>query len=161
MNGQCFFSRSRASHASDDMPFIVGVIDVIDEGTGRGHYGGESLDDVRSRYKDVEVVSFEVANRRIEDAIIRGPREVDVDRFDYLLNVLPPCRWTRRGDTESFYVSERITGSVVTWGVRIGERYFELRERTCWSHQDVIASCETFLQREALLSTTAAAWSLS
>ena len=43
--------------------------------------------------------------------------------FD-MLEVLPPCRWTRFDGGEIFHVSERITGNLVNWYMRKGNNYF-------------------------------------
>ena len=51
------------------------------------------------------------------------------ERFDELLNVLPPCQWMRQGGIEHFYVSERISGEVVQYCVRFGQAFWGLCDR--------------------------------
>lgn len=48
------------------------------------------------------------------------PKRVDQERFDYMLNVLPPCKWQRGRYMETFHVSEYLSGNIVMWMVRIG-----------------------------------------
>lgn len=75
------------------------------------------------------------------------PWPVDRDRFWYLLEVLPPCKWRRMaGGCESFHVSERLSGNVVTWCVRIGENFFELQDLDTRDHAYVVELCRASVQ---------------
>lgn len=56
---------------------------------------------------------------------VSAPQVVDAERYDYLLEVLPPCRWTNVGGVEIFHISERITGNMVTWCAQYNGVYFE------------------------------------
>jgi hypothetical protein len=57
----------------------------------------------------------------------KPPREIDSDRFWQALEVLPPCKWQGMGTArESFHVSERLSGNVVSWYVRYDKRFFEI-----------------------------------
>jgi hypothetical protein len=57
----------------------------------------------------------------------KAPQEITAERFTDMLNVLPPCRWHGVGElVESFHVSERLSGNVVSWFLRLGERYFQI-----------------------------------
>jgi hypothetical protein len=48
-----------------------------------------------------------------------------------MLEVLPPCKWTRSSSAEAFYVSEPLAADIHAWHVRIGGRYWSLnRSRT-------------------------------
>ena len=53
------------------------------------------------------------------------PEPMDVERFEYLLEVLPPCRWATVAGAETFHISERLTGNLVQWCIRLpsGECY--------------------------------------
>jgi hypothetical protein len=43
-----------------------------------------------------------------------------------MLGVLPPSKWRGIGEPfESFHVSERLSGDVVSWFVRLNDRYFQ------------------------------------
>jgi len=72
---------------------------------------------------------------------IKPPWRIDEKRFWYLLEVLPPCKWRRMSDGESFHISERLSGSIVTWAVRIGSDYFELQDDEHKPHAELVAAC--------------------
>lgn len=101
------------------------VIDVVAP-DGLGLYGRQSLEQMQAKYGQVEIISDDEATQRVEASRTTEPKEITKEDFWYLLEVLPPCKWKRLGSTEAFHVSERITESIVTWCVRIGERYFSL-----------------------------------
>ena len=57
----------------------------------------------------------------------KPPREINEERFWSALECLPPCKWQGIGTLfETFHVSERLSGNVVSWYVRHGERFFEV-----------------------------------
>jgi hypothetical protein len=57
----------------------------------------------------------------------KPPREITAERFHDMLNVLPPCKWRGIGAAfESFHVSERLSGNVVSWFCRLSDRYFQV-----------------------------------
>ena len=43
------------------------------------------------------------------------PIACTAERFDEMLNILPPCQWDRVRGVEMFHMSERLYGNVVTW----------------------------------------------
>lgn len=98
---------------------------------GLGVYGGKPCPD------DCVVISEDEAFDRIEALCITDPKEIDVDRFDYLLNVLPPERWAREGYSESFQMMERTNGRVTCIACRIDTRYFEFEDICGMSHADI------------------------
>jgi hypothetical protein len=145
----CYFSGARALHSSAEAPYLVGVIDVIDPKTSLGRYGGQSLETVRARYPEAETLSLDEAMRRCEEAVIKAPIRISEERFMDLLEVLPPCRWATRGNEETFYMPEPLTGTVVRWAARIGIDYFELVDRKHRTHDDVIGACKALLRTDA------------
>lgn len=72
----------------------------------------------------------------------KGPQRIDAERFDEMLNCLPPQRWTRWESTESFRVCEAVTGNLYTFGVRIKDTYFSLTADGFTSHDDLIKQCQ-------------------
>jgi hypothetical protein len=67
-----------------------------------------------------------------------APKEIDRDRFWYLLEVLPPAKWTRREGSESFMVIECETANLYTRCARIGERYYEMIAPNDCNHYDIL-----------------------
>ena len=48
------------------------------------------------------------------------PWRITAERFDELLNVLPPGRHQYGVHAESFYLIERLSGNIVMWAMRLG-----------------------------------------
>lgn len=102
------------------------AIDVQAE-NGNGLYSGMTLQQLEKEYGQVEIITPELASERIEAEYTTLPEEITEERFWYLLDVLPPCKWFRNGaSSEAFHVSERVNLSIVTWAIRIGPRYFSM-----------------------------------
>lgn len=112
---QVFFSPS-AQYCS--------AIDVVQDGVGA--YSGKTLEEFKAEYPDIQIVDDSVSVQHDRQRRITAPKEISEDDYTYLLEVLPPCRWSNRGGASVFHISDRITYDIVTWCVRIGERYFSL-----------------------------------
>lgn len=73
--------------------------------------------------------------------LCKGPQPIDAERFDELLNVLPPQRWVRGVAAESFRISEAITGDLYTFCVRLDDRYFSITESGSTTHDELVRIC--------------------
>lgn len=113
------------------------VIDYITPG-GVTFYGGKTLAQCQQEDPDAEVMDAETAFTRYQSGFIKAPVEVTEERFHDALNVLPPCKWTGPGTSESFYVSERIAGNVVSWFVRNGEKFYRVDNLATLTHGEVL-----------------------
>ena len=67
------------------------------------------------------------------------PVEIEESRFWEMLEVLPPCKWTRLRGSESFFISEAETMNLHTWLARIGGKYYELVAPSSLTHDEVLA----------------------
>ena len=99
------------------------------EGAMIVHYsGGETLAAYQERTgKEYEILTWDQFSAKVaeyEQTLKGRPIEIDADRYDDALNVLPPGRW----DGNLFFVIERITGNLVNWYFRKGDQYFEFIE---------------------------------
>lgn len=56
------------------------------------------------------------------------PKVVGAERFDEMLNILPPSRWYRGDFVEWFHVCERLSGDLVSWFGRTGDIYWEFQD---------------------------------
>jgi hypothetical protein len=112
---------------------------------GRSCCYGQSLDEMRERYPDAELLPYTEASVKYDAAVRRKimhpPVEITEERFNYMLEVLPPTRWTRRKDSESFVMSETICGTLADAYVRIGNRYFEVPVDTKTHNHDDLVWC--------------------
>lgn len=82
-----------------------------------------------------------------------GPQSIDAARFDELLNCLPPQRWFCGDLTETFRISEPVTGSLYTYCVRLRsagkDYYFTLTEVDSISHYELVKLCRAKLPTAA------------
>ena len=113
------------------------VIDIM-ASDGRSWIMSQTLEEMRLRYPDVKVLPSCDAVAAIEDSFITAAREIGREVFIEALEVLPPQRWKRDGDTESFFMSEFLYGTVTSHYVRIGKRHFAFSDHASLSHQDVV-----------------------
>jgi len=139
----------------------------------RGKYSGETLEQIRERMEllyvngvtdyetrwkanaNAELMEWEQASAML-DAAQRakyvGPvKEITKDRFWYLLEVLPPVGWKRGEGSESFKMSERLTGSITTIAARIGEKYYEFNDNITMSHDAVIEKIQQAIKDGSLI----------
>jgi hypothetical protein len=66
------------------------------------------------------------------------PQKITIERFWEMLNVLPPCKWTRLHSSESFFISEAETEDLHRWFARIGDDYFELVAPRSLNHEEIL-----------------------
>lgn len=116
----------------------AGKVEILDEVVdGRCFYANSPFETEKARLAEkgyqLELVSQEEAQRRQDESYITEPVEVSAERFDEMLNVLPPRFWVRGGYWESFQLMERTCGNVTLTLVRrrqdAKDRYFEFEER--------------------------------
>lgn len=113
------------------------VVDLV-KPDGRTCYGNKTLEEVKAEpgHADAVLLTWEEASER-HAAGFRSPvKEIDRARYWESLEVLPPCKWRGIGSNfETFHVSERIAGNIVSWFIRLGHdtegatppaRYFAL-----------------------------------
>lgn len=75
--------------------------------------------------------------------------EVTESRFWDMLEVLPPCQWTGPGQTESFFVSERLWDNVVSWFARVDGRFYEMTDTDDKRHPQIIARVREYIAKGA------------
>lgn len=138
MNGseQCFYSAAERC-----------VIDVL-RPDGKTAIYGSTLEGARQKYPDVEVCSLDEAVEKIERAFISEPVEIDEDAFRYALEVLPPVGWTNLGGSESFKMSERLSGAITGVYARIRDRYWTFNDRITIKHAEIVAKIAAHLGAE-------------
>lgn len=111
---QVFFSPS-AKYCS--------AIDVVVNGIGA--YSGKTLEQFQQEYPDIQIVEDEISVQHDRNRKITAPQEITEEAYNDLLDCLPPCKWSRGATGGSaFHISERITYDIVTWCVKLGDRYF-------------------------------------
>lgn len=111
-------------------------IAIMRDGTYRGKYSNENLEEIQVRYTGAILMGFDEAYQAYTGSFIKPPVEIDEEKFFYWLEVLPPGGWERSEGSESFYVTERICGDITTHCVRIGGKYYQFDHPIMRSHND-------------------------
>ena len=122
------------------------AIDPIHPHTGLGIYSGETLEQVRERYPKATVATLDMILEAEAKAYKSEPVRIDRERWDYMLNVLPPVQWANRNGAETFKMSEMTSGTITTILCRIGERYFEMADDYWTSHDDIATACHVLIK---------------
>jgi hypothetical protein len=67
-----------------------------------------------------------------------GPSPISKERWWEALECLPPENWTSFTGCESFRMSERMTGSIAIFYVRIGDSHWEICEDEDTTHRQLV-----------------------
>lgn len=76
-------------------------------------------------FKRITKEELDALNEAHVASLITEPEPMSEERYNELLEVLPPCRWATVGGAETFHISERLTGNLVQWCIKFpsGECY--------------------------------------
>ena len=105
---------------------------ISKEVNGKTEYSHETLEEVRTRKNDSSIII--IGEAALDDSLEKLVKEtyidekakyIDEERYDYLLNCLPPCKWHSYLSVSYFHMSERLTHDVVTWVAKSGDTYVE------------------------------------
>jgi hypothetical protein len=108
-------------------------------------YFGGSFDDLQQKGSIgpaavvidlIEALELQYAAQRAE--YCTGPRAVGHERFWEALECLPPENWVRMTGCETFRMSERMSGSIAIFYVRIGDATFEICEDEDTTHSELV-----------------------
>lgn len=66
-------------------------------------------------------------------------KEITQERFDDMLEVMPPLLWRNAGNTESFMLCEAYINDWHLTFCRIGQKYYEMRVRNSLTHQEIVS----------------------
>ena len=133
------------------------VIDVIGS-NGYGVHGRQTVDELRVRYPDIQVMDAEAAERALEDARVSVVvRRVTPEELNDAFGMVSPYGVARVGDTFSFKQSEHIYGDVTAIYARIGTDCFALNDRGTLTHDQIIAKVRKTIELVADASVPAAA----
>lgn len=83
------------------------------------------------------------------DGLVTEPSEITDEKFDYALNVLPPCRWKRVDGVEMFYVSELLQADLASWYAKAGGKFFTFNDRAGRPAAEIVAKVRAALNKGA------------
>jgi hypothetical protein len=114
-----------------------GTIDLI-RADGLTWVNGQTAEQVRQRYPDAIEISLAEAAERSDAKFRSGPVRITGKFYKESLGVLPPEDWQRRGDTESFKISERTSGSITAIYCALDGEYWTLSDSFTLSHDEIV-----------------------
>jgi hypothetical protein len=123
---------------------------------GHGVFSGMTLDELRIAYPDIQLaISPADADRCIIEAVVTPPKEITLEHYTEMLEVLPPLKWTARGGAESFRLSEFYTSTVARTYVRLRDsnRCFEMLEEYGVTHETIVQRCRLLHERPSVEAT--------
>lgn len=125
------------------------IIDTINPCTLRSSICNESFSTIRERHPNAEVWDLDEAWQEIEHLtyalLVKNPISITEDRWDEMLNVLPPMNWRSGSGSESFMICEATALDLHSTFCRIGQQYFEMTDRQSLTHQEIAEKCRAIL----------------
>lgn len=113
------------------------AVDIVNA-QALGTYSGKSKFELESDYGPLQVIPLAEAVRLMEKRACTDAVEIDADEWMEGLEVLPPLKWHRGGNDESFRCCEATSGAVHASYVRLGSRYFVMNQPLSKTHEDLV-----------------------
>lgn len=102
---------------------------ILIDGVQFSQYGDKKISDYDQAV--CKVVNLEELDQLMEEhnkSLVTPPEEVSEERYNNMLEVLPPCRWHNSGSKTYFHVSERLTGNLVNWFCSTSGKFFSFTQ---------------------------------
>lgn len=81
----------------------------------------------------------------IDQSYLTGMQEITAERYNDMLNILPPQRWTKKNGAESFICPEPIMLGIHDYFVMVQGRYFVKPCKTRYvTHEQIVAEALQF-----------------
>mgnify|MGYP001324394886 CR=1 FL=1 len=81
---------------------------------------------------------WETVHNLREKDFISPPVEITADRWDEMLNVLPPMKWRSGGGAQTFMMCEFTYGIITTIFINRGDKYYELSDKATLTHDEIM-----------------------
>jgi len=123
------------------MPQSIDGVAIGSDGIQRGLYSGETLEEISRRYANPVITDYEAFQAVHDSAWTSDPAPITKDRFNEMLDVLPPLGYINDRSTESFKMIERESGNITGIYARLGESYWSFNGRDDMPHSEIIRRC--------------------
>lgn len=108
-------------------------------------------------YMTVNADRYELVNSAQLDVLLNGyyesrrtpPREIEYADYEWLLECLPPCKWSGDAAFSSFHMSERICGDIVTWCGKYHDKFWRLDDYATTTRAELFEKVKTFFSTGA------------
>ncbi len=125
------------------VPQVVDLAKPNAQGVLVGRYSGETLEALAVRYPLVTLGEFDEIAAEIESLLKTVPVEISEERYNDMLEVLPPEDWQRTGYGDSFKLCERTSGRITSIFARVGTRYFSFNDLYNLPHATIMTKVMT------------------
>jgi|GEM_PF-4163946 len=107
---------------------------TVDNPKGVCHYTNKTVDEyLKELGNKFSCIPLEEALDKIHEvetaSFIKPWKEIDADKYDYWLCVLPPEKWKTVDGVNIFRISERLTGNITQHVATTENRYFAANRR--------------------------------
>lgn len=128
------------------VPSVIDGVMIDDQGTQRGLYSGETLEQLASRYTEPKVCDIADFMAMQESALRTQPEPSTEAHYTSALECLPPHDWRRVRGVESFKMVERLCGRMTRIYAKKGDSYWTFTDRDDLSAEDIAAKIEGAMQ---------------
>lgn len=123
------------------MPFQGFLQDIVDDSESTKHWEGLG-------YKVLNETEIDALFIEYEQSQVTAPKSITAEYYNGMLEVLPPCRWSTYGIFSAFHVSERISGNLVDWYGKCGDKHFTFVDMANLASEQVATKFKTALEAE-------------
>lgn len=128
--------------------YVEGDLNIIDTASNEGisFYQKENIQQVKERYPKAELVPFDYALERINEATkekypMLNPQEITEEQFYEMFECLPPMHLETSENGMSFKMSEMTFCDITNGYVKKNNKYYSMNCRTKTKHNEMIAVC--------------------
>jgi hypothetical protein len=120
------------------VPVIIDFAKRRPDGVFVSSISGNTLEETATRYPGAQLGECDTVVAEKESKLISEPVEITQAQFIDALEVLPPDDWQRHVYSESFKMSERLSGRITSVFVRVNDRYYEFADRDSITHEEAV-----------------------
>jgi len=122
------------------------IVDSVQDGTDHGFYSGETLEEVRKRYPNAEIVPLDYAieqinERKKEVDPLLCPVEITEEQYWDALEALPPMHMANGEGWTTFKMSELTFMDVTSGYVNKGGKYYNMNVLVKTKPEEMLAVC--------------------
>lgn len=131
-------------------PGSVGQMAYLVDGIYRNVASAEglTLEQLNADGGAYELIPSHEVWERLTNGYVAPVKEIDAERFNDMLEILPPLDWHIGDYYQSFKMAEMLCGNVTSIFAKSGDRYFELSDRVTLTHQEIIKRVRGYIDSE-------------
>lgn len=121
----------------------ISIVDTLNGDTGKSTCMNETLEQVRLRYPNARIVSFDTALEQIREKEkevypMLQPIEITEEQYYEMFECLPPMQYKSTQAGSSFKMSEMTRGDITSGYVCKNGKYYNMNCRVKTSHEEMV-----------------------